>query len=397
MTASCSGAARSRPGRPSPEATTAPIRTDERASTRVQLRRRGRPRRRIPCCGRVLACRSTSSTAPTSCSATSTHRGGGHPNGAGEEVGAVRGVLRATAALLEEGATHLGVATDHVIESFRNDLWPGYKTGEGIDPTAVGAVPAARGGARGARRDGLGDGRGRGRRRAGAAAARRGRRRRGSSGWSSATPDKDLAQCVGGTGWCSATAAPGSSATRPRCARSTASTRRRSPTGSPSSATPPTGSPVSPGWGAKTAAAVLRRYGHLEEIPDAPGQWDVPGLRGAAKLAATLAEHCDDAALFKRLATLDTDGRRRHGRRLALGGPTADFEDVCDRVDALDVLGKVHRIATRAEPEPNGGRPPSVSTWRPDPGSSSTSTAPPSASRIPTRCSSPPTATPSST
>ena len=67
------------------------------------------------------------------------------------------------------------------------------------------------------------------------------------------------------------------------------------------------GFPGLPGWGAKTAATVLRRYGHLEDIPHAPGQWDVTGVRGAAKLAATLAERYDDALLFKRLATLDTD------------------------------------------------------------------------------------------
>ena len=63
--------------------------------------------------------------------------GGGHENAAGEQVGAVRGVMRSLVGMLEDGATHLGVATDHVIESFRNDLWPGYKTGLGIDPALL--------------------------------------------------------------------------------------------------------------------------------------------------------------------------------------------------------------------------------------------------------------------
>ncbi len=157
------------------------------------------------------------------------------------------------------------------------------------------------------------------------------------------------------------------------------------------------GFPGLAGWGAKSAAAVLRVYGHLEAIPDAPGQWDVPGLRGAAKLAATLAEHRDDAALFKRLATLDTSVDVGSVDDWRWAGPTADFEDVCDRLDALDVLGKVHRIASAPSLSRTAAATPSVSTWRPDPGSSSTSTAPPSASRIPTRCSSPPTATPSPT
>jgi 5'-3' exonuclease len=57
-----------------------------------------------------------------------------HRTAAGEEVAAVRGVVSSVLQLLGEGATHVGVATDHVIESFRNDLWPGYKTGEGVDP-----------------------------------------------------------------------------------------------------------------------------------------------------------------------------------------------------------------------------------------------------------------------
>jgi 5'-3' exonuclease len=68
------------------------------------------------------------------------------------------------------------------------------------------------------------------------------------------------------------------------------------------------GFPGLPGWGAKTTANVLQRYGHLDAIPEAPGQWDVPGLRGAAKLAATLRGGMADALLFRRLATLDAEG-----------------------------------------------------------------------------------------
>ena len=66
---------------------------------------------------------------------------GGHANAAGEEVGATRGVLRSVAAMLRDGATHVGVATDHTVESFRNDLWSGYKTGEGIDPDLFAQFP----------------------------------------------------------------------------------------------------------------------------------------------------------------------------------------------------------------------------------------------------------------
>ena len=113
------------------------------------------------CCGRLPR-----STAPTSCSATTT-RVPSARDADGREVGAVRGVLASVLGMINGGATHVGVATDHVIESFRNRLWPGYKTGDGIDPDLLRAVSAARGGADRARRRRLADGRVRGRRRAG--------------------------------------------------------------------------------------------------------------------------------------------------------------------------------------------------------------------------------------
>ena len=112
--------------------------------------------------------------------------------------GAVAGVLHTVLQMIETGATHLGVATDHVIESFRNDLWPGYKTGDGVEPRAPGAVPPARGGTGGhgsgrVAHDGAG-----GRRRArlrGRDSRRQTRRVQKVCIW---TPDKDLAQCVRG-------------------------------------------------------------------------------------------------------------------------------------------------------------------------------------------------------
>ncbi|MEM1335379.1 MAG: 5'-3' exonuclease H3TH domain-containing protein, partial [Actinomycetota bacterium] len=67
------------------------------------------------------------------------------------------------------------------------------------------------------------------------------------------------------------------------------------------------GFPGLPGWGAKSAASVLAAYGHIEDIPDAAGKWDVPGLRGAAKLSATLQDQLEDAYLFRKIATVDTD------------------------------------------------------------------------------------------
>ncbi|MEI2699793.1 MAG: 5'-3' exonuclease H3TH domain-containing protein [Microthrixaceae bacterium] len=105
------------------------------------------------------------------------------------------------------------------------------------------------------------------------------------------------------------------------------------------------GFPGLPGWGAKTAATVLRRYGHLEDIPHAPGQWDVTGVRGAAKLAATLAERYDDALLFKRLATLDTSVDVGRPEQWRWSGPTEDLLTWCDRLDTPEIPAKLKRLA----------------------------------------------------
>jgi 5'-3' exonuclease len=105
------------------------------------------------------------------------------------------------------------------------------------------------------------------------------------------------------------------------------------------------GFPGLPGWGAKTAAAVLRRYGRLEEIPHAPGQWDVAGVRGAAKLAATLADQYDHALLFKRLATLDTSVDVGTVADWRWTGPTESLPAWCERLDAPDVLAKARRLS----------------------------------------------------
>ncbi len=272
--------------------------------------------------------------------------GGGHHNDEGEQVGAVRGVLRSMATLLDEGATHLGVATDHVITSFRNELWPGYKTGEGIDADLLAQFPLLEDALRALgvtvwamveveADDALG-----------AAALVASRRTPGVDEVIICTPDKDLAQCVGGT-----VVQYDRRAGQFRDADAVREKYGVDPASIPDwlalVGDSADGFPGLAGWGAKSAAAVLRVYGHLEQIPDAPGQWDVPGLRGAAKLAATLAEHRDDAALFKRLATLDTSVDVGTVDDWHWAGPAPDFEDVCDRLDALDVLGKVHRIATR--------------------------------------------------
>ncbi len=87
------------------------------------------------------------------------------------------------------------------------------------------------------------------------------------------------------------------------------------------------GFPGLPGWGAKSAAAVLARYGHLEDIPDSAGKWDVPGLRGAAKLSAALQADLQLALLFRRIATVETDLDVGSVDEWRWAGPTPDFDD----------------------------------------------------------------------
>lgn len=223
----------------------------------------------------------------------------------GREIAAVRGVVASIRGMLREGATHIGVATDHVIESFRNGLWDGYKTGEGIDPDLFAQFPLLEEALVAAgivvwpmvefeADDALAA--------AAAIAAADSRVERVFI----CTPDKDLAQCVRGT--------------------RVVQLNRRTHTifdedgivakfGVPPASIPDylalvgdaaDGFPGLPGWGAKSTAAVLARYGHLEAIPADPRDWDVR-VAGSAKLAETLRRDDDRAQLFRRLATLRTD------------------------------------------------------------------------------------------
>lgn len=226
-------------------------------------------------------------------------------NAAGEEVAAVRGVMHSIRGLVQEGATHIGVATDHVIESFRNHLWAGYKTGEGIAPELWAQFPLLDEGleAWGLKvwpmvefeaDDAL------------AAAAVKAADDARVEQVIICTPDKDLAQCVRGT----------RIVQRDRVRRVT-----RDEAGVVAKfGVPPVsipdylalvgdsadGYPGLPGWGAKSAAKVLARWGHLDRIPDDPRRWDVD-VRGAGALAATLAAQRADAMLFRELATLRLD------------------------------------------------------------------------------------------
>jgi 5'-3' exonuclease len=223
----------------------------------------------------------------------------------GREVAAVRGVLASIRGMLQGGATHVGVATDHVIESFRNGLWPGYKTGEGIDPALLSQFPLLEEALAAAgivvwpmvefeADDALAA--------AAATAAADARVERVII----CTPDKDLAQCVRGT--------------------RVVQLNRRTRTffdeagivakfGVPPRSIPDylalvgdaaDGFPGLAGWGAKSAAAVLAKYGHLEAIPADPRQWNV-SVASPARLAQVLEHDRELALLFRHLATLHTD------------------------------------------------------------------------------------------
>ena len=222
-----------------------------------------------------------------------------------ESVKAVHGVVASMLGMLEGGATYLGVATDHVIESFRNALWPGYKTGEGIDPAlfaqfhpledalrALGVVvwPMVEFEAD----DAL------------AAAAAMAAADRRVDQVMVCTPDKDLAQCVRGDRIVQLDR-------RTREVRNEEAVRQKFgvlPASIPDwlalVGDAADGFPGLPGWGARSAAAVLARYGHLEAIPRSAADWDVT-VRGAARLASTLGSELERALLFRTLATLRTD------------------------------------------------------------------------------------------
>jgi 5'-3' exonuclease len=222
----------------------------------------------------------------------------------GREVGAIRGLIGSTLALLREpDVTHVGAATDHVIESFRNELFAGYKTGAGVPPELLAQFPLAEEALRALgvivwpmvefeADDALA-----------AAAARFADE---VDQVVILSPDKDLCQCVWGQ-------------------RVVTYDRRRGKTyddaavrekfGVAPASIPDLlamvgdtadGIPGIPGWGMKTAAAVLRVYDSIEQIPDDASKWTLK-LRGAERLAASLAARRADALLYKRLATLRTD------------------------------------------------------------------------------------------
>ncbi len=264
----------------------------------------------------------------------------------GKEVGAVRGVLGSMLSLLENDVTHIGVATDHVVESFRNDLWSGYKTGHAIDPElfqqfhpleealeALGMVVWKE--VQFEADDAL------------ASAASRSATDNRVEQVFICTPDKDLAQCVDGQ----RIVQFDRRAATVRDAEGVRSKFGVAPESIPDylalTGDSADGFPGVRGWGAKSAATILARYVHLEAIPKNAADWDV-AVRGADRLARNLVDARDDVKIFLDLATLrKTLPMFDSVDELKWTGPEPHFFDICARMNASGYLRRAQAVARK--------------------------------------------------
>ena len=257
----------------------------------------------------------------------------------GQEIGAVRGVLHSVLSMIERGATHIGVATDHVVESFRNDLYPGYKTSEGVPPELLSQFPILEEAleAMGVvvwpmveyeADDALAA--------AAAKAAQDDRVRQVII----CTPDKDLSQCVVGTRVVQLDR-------RHNVIRDEAGVEAKfgvKPESIPDYLAvvgdSADGFPGVPGWGAKAASLSLSQYVHLEDIPKDFRDWP-PSIRSAQRLSASLFSSWNDALLFRTLATLRLDVPVFDTiDELRWKGPRGSFEEQCHRMKSPDLLNR---------------------------------------------------------
>lgn len=264
----------------------------------------------------------------------------------GQEVGAARGVVASVLSMLEQEATHIGVATDHVVESFRNDLYPGYKTSEGVPPELLAQFPILEEALQAMgvvvwpmvqfeADDAL------------ASAAAKAARDERVKQVLICTPDKDLSQCVTGT-------------------RVVQLDRRReilrdeagvvAKFGVKPDSIPDylalvgdsaDGYPGLPGWGAKAASLTLSQYPHFEAIPKDWKQWH-PSIRRAQALSTVLFSGWNDALLFRTLATLRLDVPVFDAvEELRWKGPRPVFEEYCQSMKAGDLLVRAKTAKTK--------------------------------------------------
>jgi 5'-3' exonuclease len=262
------------------------------------------------------------------------------------ERGATIGVVASILAMLRDGATHVGVATDHVIESFRNGMYPEYKTGDGIEPALFSQFHPLEEALRALgvtvwpmieqeADDAL------------AAAAHRADGDESVERVLVCSPDKDLAQCVRGSRVVQFDR-------RRRTIRNESGVIEKFgvlPTSIPDYLAlvgdTADGFPGLPRWGAKSAGLILGRYRHLEDIPENPGDWRVD-VRSAPKLAKILREQWEQALLFRDLATLRTDAPVfDRVDELRWNGPTSKFASLCAELRAEDLAERAEELVAR--------------------------------------------------
>jgi 5'-3' exonuclease len=259
----------------------------------------------------------------------------------GQEVGAVRGVLGSVMSMMENGATHIGVATDHVVESFRNDLYDDYKTSEGVAPELLSQFPILEEALQAMgvvvwpmiyfeADDAL------------ASAAAKAAQNKDVAQVLICTPDKDLSQCVVGTRVVQVDR-------RRDALRDEAGVEARfgvKPQSIPDYLAvvgdSADGFPGVAGWGEKAAASTLSHYQHLEHIPKDWQKWE-PSIKKARRLSESLFSAWDDALLFRTLATLRLDVPVfENVDELRWQGPREDFAEFCQRLKATNMLKRAN-------------------------------------------------------
>jgi 5'-3' exonuclease len=245
----------------------------------------------------------------------------------GREVGAVRGVLASLLAMMRGGVEYIGVATDHVIESFRNDLWEGYKTGEGIEPDLLAQFPLLEEVLSAAgivvwpmvefeADDALAS--------AAAIALKDSRVEQVVI----CTPDKDLAQCVQGSRVVQLLRRTGITVDEAGVIAKFGVAPQSIPDYLALVGDSADGYPGLPGWGAKSTATVLAKFWHIELIPESVRDWHV-NVANATSLADTLTRQRERALLFRTLATLKSDIPLFDSvDRLQWNGPKPEFDEI---------------------------------------------------------------------
>jgi 5'-3' exonuclease len=258
----------------------------------------------------------------------------------GQEIGAVRGVLTSVLSMIEHGTTHIGVATDHVVESFRNDLYPGYKTSEAVAPELLSQFPILEEALQAMgvvvwpmvyyeADDAL------------ASAAGKAAKDNRVGQVLICTPDKDLSQCVVGTRIVQLDRRRDILRDEPGVVAKFGVTPQSIPDYLAVVGDSADGFPGLPGWGAKAAALTLSQYLHLEDIPKDWRKWH-PSIRKARLLSEALSNAWNDALLFRTLATLRLDVPVFDTvEDLRWKGPRPNFEQNCQRMKSPNLLGRV--------------------------------------------------------